>query len=283
MSLLWINGQLIDKTEARVSPFDHGFLYGDGVWEHVRVFGGQLFLPDEHVQCLYDAASVLRIDIPLSQPELIEAINTTVQANHRTEGYIRVIVTRGPGTIGPDPRKLDAQVIIIAEEYQPFPAELYGHGLHVICTSIPFMGSNRRWLDRRLLGQRQFVIAKRDALERGCLEALLMTEAGLLVGGTEGPVFLVCGNEIRLSDHHQPEVMTKVIRDIATGLGLGITVVSLGLPELRDANEVFLAGTACGVIGIIRIDGKDIGSGTEGSVTQEIRRRYHALTRGLVG
>src|SRR3954464_7534207 len=101
MSLLWINGQLVDKADARVSPFDHGFLYGDGVWEHLRVFGGQPFRPDEHVRQLFDAAAALAIDIPLSQAELIAAIAATIRANNRTEGYVRIIVTRGPGTIGP--------------------------------------------------------------------------------------------------------------------------------------------------------------------------------------
>src|SRR5262245_38888259 len=115
MSLLWINGQLVDKTHAKVSPFDHGFLYGDGVWEPLRVFARQLFRPAEHLRLLYGAAESLGIDIPLSQAELIAAVDATVRANDRTEGYVRVIVARGPGTIGPDPRKLDPQLIIIAE------------------------------------------------------------------------------------------------------------------------------------------------------------------------
>src|SRR5215475_11525127 len=100
MSLLWINGTLIDKADARVSPFDHGFLYGDGVWEHLRVFGGKLFRPEETVSSLYTWAHNLGIDIPLSQIDLITAIEATLCANNRTEGYIRVIVTRGVGTIG---------------------------------------------------------------------------------------------------------------------------------------------------------------------------------------
>src|SRR5687767_13493446 len=110
MSLLWINGALVDKADARVSPFDHGFLFGDGVWEPLRVFGGELFRPVEHVAELFRSASVLGLDIPMSPSELIEAIAATVRANDRTEGYIRAIVTRGAGTLGPDPRKLDPQV-----------------------------------------------------------------------------------------------------------------------------------------------------------------------------
>src|SRR3954462_1527028 len=99
MSLLWINGTLTDKADARVSPFDHGFLYGDGVWQHLRVFRGQLFNPDDHLRHLYLDAETLGIDIPLSQPELTAAVEATVRANDRTEGYVRVVVSRGPGTV----------------------------------------------------------------------------------------------------------------------------------------------------------------------------------------
>src|SRR5436190_15560093 len=101
MSLLWVNGQLIDKADARVSPFDHGFLYGDGVWEHFRVFGGKLFRPDSHVRHLFTSLVSAAIDIGLSQAEFIGAIEATLRANNRTEGYVRVVVTRGPGTLGP--------------------------------------------------------------------------------------------------------------------------------------------------------------------------------------
>src|SRR5687768_8478358 len=181
MSLLWINGALFDKADARVSPFDHGFLYGDGVWEHLRVFGGKLFRPDDHLRLLFSAAETLDIDIPLSQPELLTAIEATVTANARTEGYVRVIVTRGPGTVGPDPRKLDPQVIVIAEEYQPFPLELYGHGLHAVVYPTPIDTENPA--NRvRALGRPYLPLAKRHALANGCLEAILTNRAGDAVG-----------------------------------------------------------------------------------------------------
>src|SRR5436305_6959486 len=162
MSRLWINGQLVDKADARVSPFDHGFLYGDGVWEPLRVFGGQLFRPGDHYHHLHTAAAALGIDIPLSQPELIAAVEATLKANNRTEGYVRVVVTRGPGTIGPDPRKIDPQVIIIAEEYYPFPAELHGHGLHAVTAEVT-LGSGNPAECVRALGQPLVTLAKAHA------------------------------------------------------------------------------------------------------------------------
>src|SRR5262245_28430403 len=142
MSLIWINGALIDKAEAKVSPFDHGFLYGDGVWEHFRVLRGKLFLPDDHIRLLFSAAETLGIAIPLSRDEIHAAVEPTLKANARREGYVRVIVSRGPGTIGPDPRKLDPQVIVIAEEYQPFPQEVSECGLHVVVYPTPIDTEN---------------------------------------------------------------------------------------------------------------------------------------------
>src|SRR5207302_2296782 len=136
----------------------------------LRVFRGQLFNPDDHLRHLYLDAETLGITIPLSQPELTAAVEATVRANDRTEGYVRVIVSRGPGTIGPDPRKIDPQVFVIAEEYQPFPVELYGHGLHVVSAPVPYCGLNPAEVVRAL-GRPLAVIAKTHAVASGCLEA----------------------------------------------------------------------------------------------------------------
>jgi branched-chain amino acid aminotransferase len=282
MSLLWINGQLVDKSEARVSPFDHGFLYGDGVWEPLRVFGGKPFRPEDHVRYLFAAAEVLGIDIPLSQSELIAAVEATVQANNRTEGYVRVIVTRGPGTIGPDPRKIDPQVIIIAEEYQPFPAELYDHGLHVV--TFPDRLDTANPVNRvRTLGQPHVVGAKRHALTNGCLDALLANPSGELIGTTEGFLFLVKDGALVVAGGQPADATGYRVATLAADGGAVVAEYTVKTPDLLAADEAFLAGTSYGVIGIVRVDGKDIGTGTEGPVTREIRRRYHALTRGEIG
>jgi branched-chain amino acid aminotransferase len=284
MSLLWINGQLIAKADAKVSPFDHGFLYGDGVWEHFRVFGGKLFRPDDQLSCLCSAARNLSIEIPLSQQELRAAIEATVRVNNRTEGYVRVIVTRGPGTIGPDPRKLDPQVIIIAEEYQPFPAELYAHGLHVVTSELGICSVGSAPLFR-LLGQRHIIKAKTDALGHGCLEAVLVDDCNHVYGCTEGNLFRVLDGVVRQVSYYPFDVTQRVVRDLAVSLSVPIATTIEEIDraptpdDLRYAEEVFLVGTSCGVIGIVRIDGHAIGSGTEGPVTRAIRQRYHALTR----
>jgi len=273
MSLVWINGRLIDKTDAAVSPFDHGFLYGDGVWEPLRVFNGNLFRPVEHLHNLFRFAAIQGIEVPLTREALTAAIESTIRANHRTEGYIRVIVSRGPGTLGPDPRKIDPQLIIIAEEYCPFPRELYPHGLHAVTFVAPFP-------DARLLGQPPLVRAKRHALENGCLEAILVNSGGHIIGATEGMLFLVQNGAILVARDRLPEATGESVAALAGELGLVVAEHSLQLDDLLGAREVFLAGTSCGVIGIVRVNEQIIGAGAEGHVTGQLRERFRAVTRG---
>lgn len=285
MSLVWINGHLIDKADARVSPFDHGFLYGDGVWEPLRVFRGALFRPADHLAKLLAAAGAVNIDIPLSLDELTAAIETAVRANNRTEGYVRVIVTRGPGTIGPDPRKLDPQVIVTAEEYLPFPHELHGHGLHAVVAPVSLSPDNPAHRVRTL-SQLHIVLAKMHALRHGCLEAVLLNNDGTVATGTEGELGLVRAGSLVIHEGDPVEgdpvePMTRTVVELAREAGVpAVSVRGYSLDDLRAADEVFLAGTSCGVIGIVRVDGKDIGSGTEGPITRALRERFRVLTRG---
>lgn len=287
MSLLWINGQLVDKADARVSPFDHGFLYGDGVWEHFRVFGGKLFRPDQHIDELYKVAAGFGLDVPMPRDELKSAVEATVRANARTEGYGRVIVSRGPGTLGPDPRKIDPQVFIIVEEYHPFPLELYDHGLHAVTMDGCDMTNMVHVC--RTLGQRHLVTAKQHALSNGCLEAILLFSPAsrrVVSSGTEGRLFLVRQGKLLSVFGMLPErVMLDVVAELVGAAGIPIAgipgvIVATDLRELLAADEVFLAGTSCGVIGIVRVDGQDIGPGTEGPVTRQIREAYRKLTHG---
>lgn len=278
MSSVWLNGTLTDKADARVSPFDHGVLYGDGVWEHLRVFGGKPFGAGEHFRTLVNAANAVGIDIPLSPAELLAAVEATVKANDRAEGYVRVIVTRGPGTLGPDPRKVDPQVIVIAEEYQPFPQELYAHGLHAVVSPLVLDSENpaHRF---RTLNQLHVVQAKRHALQNGCLEALFQDRDRNLVGSTEGVLFAVKGRDLDIAASHLWDETGSAVAKLAED-ELGLMERELRLADLFAADEVFIAGTACGVVGLVRIDGKDIGSGTEGPFTRGVREGYRHLTRG---
>jgi branched-chain amino acid aminotransferase len=270
MSLLWVNGTLIEKADSRVSPFDHGFLYGDGVWEPLRAAHGRLVLVEEHLDALYHSAEGLGLAVPLSRAELRAALEATVAANHRTEGYARVIITRGPGTIGPDPRKIDPQVIVIAEQYHPFPRELYGHGLDAAVYPWP-VDTASQLFHVRALGQPVIPLAKQHALQHGCLEAVLTTGSGLIAGATEGNLFIVKAGEVIVAAGQCPEATAAAVAAMAADKGLPIRVEAVPVEDLRGADEAFLAGTAAGIIGIIRIDGCNIGPGSEGPMTRALR------------
>jgi branched-chain amino acid aminotransferase len=264
MSLLWVNGELIDKAAARVSPFDHGFLYGDGVWEHLRVFDGEPFRASDQLAHLFAAARLLDIDIPLSLDELVAAVGATVRANARTRGYVRVVVTRGPGTIGPDPRKIDPQVLITAEEYLPFPSELYEHGLHVVtCAAVD---REYKYHTVRTLGAPHVVGAKAAALRVGCLDAILLDRLGRVAGTTEGRLFVVKNGEVRRG---------WGAHDVAADIP-ATDDPELSIADVLAADEAFIAGTTCGVIAVVRCDKRDIGSGAEGPVTRAIRASVEA-------
>jgi branched-chain amino acid aminotransferase len=281
MSLVWVNGVLVDKADARVSLFDHGFLYGDGVWEPLRVFGGRLFRPDEHFGLLSEAADRIGLTLPYTAGELIAATQATAGANHRAEGYCRVIVTRGPGTIGPDPRKLAPQVFITAEEYQPFPSELYATGLHA--ESAPYPATEDPLNRVRALGQPHVVRAKQHALSRGCLEGIIWDLGGEMLWATEGNVCVVRPGSrvVTVAGPWGVGLPNGTMAATVTAAGYELQVEGhVGLGTLSEADEAFVAGAACGFIGITRLNGDPIGTGTEGPVTRKVREAYHALTRG---
>jgi len=278
MSLVWINGRYVDKSEAKISVFDHGFLFADGAWMHLRAFNGVLFRPETPIlRFLEGLKREHGIDVAMDAARLRSAIEETLRANGRTEGYIRVLATRGVGTLGPDPRKIDPQVHIVAEEYHPFPIELYDHGLDVATCPIPARSST----PCRTLGDVHIARAKRDALAAGCLEAVIVDGTHAL-GCTEGGVFVVSNGTLRCPPAGCSPEEFELVAELAASAGLEIDsrFPALEVASLADAEEAFLIGTACGIIAIARLDGRPIGGGREGPLTRRIRDAYRKLTRG---
>ena len=238
-----------------------------------RLWLASLFQATGHLHNLFQAVRIQGIDIPLSRDDLHAAIEATLRANDRSDGYVRVIVSRGPGTLGPDPRKIDPQIIILAEEYHPFPLELYAHGLHAVTFAVPHGVV-------RLLGQPHLVQAKRHAIEHGCLEAILADSAGHLTGTTEGMLFLVKDGAVVVAGGHMPEATGYAVATMTAESGLVVAEHTVSQSDLASAEEAFLAGTSCGVMGIVKVDEHIIGSGTEGPITRQLRERFLAVTRG---
>ncbi len=268
---VWIDGKLLDKNDAKVSVFDHGLLFGDGVAEGMRAYGGHVFRLNDHLARLYDSADFLSLTIPLGEDELARVVGEVLAANGRTEGYVRVMVTRGPGTLGLDPRKCEPAVVVIAEDVVDYPRELYDAGLDVITTpAVGFIPGVT------LLSRPADVLAKTSALKAGCLDAILYGPAGEVLGSTDGCVFVV--KDGALWAHPGNLVARTAVIGEARAAGLAVVEEQLTLDDLTAADEVFLASTAAEVIGVARIDGRPVGSG-EGSTTRRVRELYREAAR----
>ncbi|HVK18341.1 MAG TPA: aminotransferase class IV [Fimbriiglobus sp.] len=271
-SKVWIDGKLVDKNDARISVFDHGLLFGDGVWEGMRAYDGHVFKLREHIDWLYHTAETLSLKIPLTSAELIDAVVATLKANSRTNGYVRVIVTRGPGTLGLDPRKCEPAVIVIAEDVVEYPRELYDAGLDVVMVAADRYESSDRTLSRAGVVQ-----ARVEALKAGCLDAILYRPGGTIHGSTDGSVFAV--KDGQLTGTALTQVAQAVVVAEAKAAGLSVAGELTQDHLLSAPDEIFLVSTAAEVIAVRSIDGKPVGSGKEGPITRKLRELYRTAAR----
>src|SRR5438128_911580 len=192
MPKVYINGKLFDKNDAKVSVYDHGLLYGDGVFEGIRVYSGKVFRLKEHVDRLYDSARHISLEIPMPRVKMIEAVQDTVKANNKHDGYIRLIVTRGAGTLGLDPRKTsDPQVIIIVDDISLYPPEVYESGLEIVTAAT--IRNHHNALNPRIksLNYLNNIMAKIEAIRAGCLEAIMLNHNGEVAECTGDNIFLM--------------------------------------------------------------------------------------------
>lgn len=275
MSQVWIDGALIDKNDAKVSVFDHGLLFGDGVTEGMRVYGGSVFRLAQHLDRLFAAADTTALKLTMTRADFAAAITATLAANGRTDGYIKVVVTRGAGTLGLDPRKCEPQVVVIAEDVVPFPRELYHVGLDVVTASVRWPLPHPVGTLSRVAG----VMAKREALQAGCLEAIVLDAAGSVVGGAESDLAAVYGSTQRLPN--RGGVTQQFVAELAERAGLTVVVSGLTRDDLRMADELFLVSAEAELIGVRSLDGSKVGAGGEGPITRQLREAYRAATRGV--
>lgn len=280
---IWIQDKLVDAEKAKISVFDHGLLYGDGVFEGIRVYGSRIFEFDAHIERLYKSAKVIRLDIPLDKAKLANAVEQTVKANNIADGYIRLIVTRGVGDLGLDPFLCEkAQIIIIADNIQLYPEELYEKGLTVISSttvrshplSIPSQVKSLNYLNS--------ILAKIEAIDAGAGEAIMFNHEGYVAEASADNVFIVTGGELYTPPSYAGllEGITRaIVMRLATQAGIKVIERNITRADLYTCDEFFLTGTGAEVIGVVEIDNRKIGDGKPGEMTKMLRKKFFEYTR----
>lgn len=282
---VYINGALLPKSKATVSVFDHGLLYGDGIFEGLRSYGGRVFRLKEHIDRLYDSAKAIWLTIPMAPQAMADAVEATVAANKITDGYIRLVVTRGAGPLGLDPRTCsEPQIIIIADSITMYPQEYYDKGLAIITSSV--LRNHPAALSPRIksLNYLNNILAKIEGIQAGCIEALMLNHKGEVAECTGDNIFI----RNRAGRWLTPSLESGILDGITRQVVLELIEADGQQPalecpltkhDLYIAQECFLTGTAAEVIPVVKIDSRSIGEGIPGPGTRRLIEQFHAATR----
>lgn len=280
---VYINGRFYREAEARISVFDHGLLYGDGVFEGIRAYNGRVFQLKEHIDRLYASARAILLEIPMSPAEMTEAVLETCRQNRIRDGYIRLVVTRGVGTLGLNPYNCKrGSVIIIAGRIQLYPEEFYEKGLSII--TVPTTRNLHNAVNPAIksLNYLNSILAKIEAINAGCEEAVMLNAEGYVAECTGDNLFVVRDGELQtppLSAGALRGITRRVVMDLAREQGWRVSEPNLTRYDLFTADECFLTGTAAEIVPVVKIDGRIIGNGQPGPVTRKLMELYRTLTR----
>jgi branched-chain amino acid aminotransferase len=282
MSLqIYINGTYYDKENAKISVYDHGLLYGDGIFEGMRSYSGKVFRLREHMDRLYESARAICLQIPISKEQMEADVTETLRRNTLSDAYIRLVVTRGAGSLGLDPnRTSNPQVIIIADHIALYPAEYYESGLKIITAST--IRNHPAALSPRIksLNYLNNIMAKIEGQQAGCVEALMLNHKGEVAECTGDNIFIVKREEV-LTPPKDAGILEGITRNAVLGLARSLEIpaheVSLTRHDLLVADECFLTGSAAEVIPVISIDGRPIGDGKVGPITKKLIAEFKSL------
>ena len=282
---IWMNGTLVAPEDAKVSVFDHGLLYGDGCFEGIRVYNGTVFKLRAHVERMQASARHIHLEPPYSDDELAAAIEETVQANRIEDGYVRVVYTRGKGSLGLNPFTCETPgCIIIADTITLYPDEMYTQGMDVIIADRPRIPIECLDPQIKSLNYLNNILAKVEAINAGVLEAIMLNTQGHVAECTGDNIFLVKDGQIITPDVSAGMLhgITRrfVLEEVAPACGYMVQERQVSKEELFEADEIFLTGTAAEVIGVRSIDGKSIGSGVVGPVTTSLVEQFRAMVAG---
>jgi branched-chain amino acid aminotransferase len=280
---IYIDGKYYDEKSARVSVLDHGLLYGDGVFEGIRAYNGRVFKLAEHIDRLFCSAKAILLAIPMTPQELTEAVLAACRRNRVRDGYVRLVVTRGVGSLGLNPNHCkNPTVIIIAGKIQLYPAELYERGLNII--TVPTARNLHSALNPAIksLNYLNNILAKFEALNGGCEEAIMLNAEGFVAECTGDNLFIVKGGQLftpPLSAGALHGITRGVVLALARDNGMAASEPNLTRYDLFNADECFLTGTGAEIIAAVKIDGRVIGNGKPGPVTRQLVAQYRALTK----
>ena len=278
---IYIDGKWYPKDEAKVSVFDHGLLYGDGVFEGMRSYGGKVFRMQEHLDRLYDSARAIHLTIPMPPDELAAAVYKTLELNQLTDGYVRLVVTRGVGDLGLNPYLCPkASIIIIADKINLYPAKLYDEGMEIVTASTVRnhpASINPRIKSLNYLGS---ILAKIEGLMAGCNEALMLNLNGEVAECTADNIFLIKQGRIA-TPHVNAGILDGITRraviELAQQAGIPVAETTLTRHDVYVADECFLTGSAAEVIPVIKVDSRPIGNGQVGPITKQLIAAFKAL------
>jgi branched-chain amino acid aminotransferase len=284
MGLVYIDGKFVPKEEAKVSVFDHAFLYGDAVFEGIRAYNGRVFRLEEHIDRLYDSARAIWLEIQIPKKEMMEIVAESCRKNNLKDAYIRLVVTRGVGDLGLDPRKChgNASIVCIADKIALYPEEFYEKGLKAITAAT------RRNYGEVLAPQVKSnnylpnIMAKIEAITAGCLEAICMSREGFVTEGTGDNIFIVKDGTLK-TPHPAVGILKgvtrKAIMELAEQEGIPVEETFMNRFDVYTADEIFFTGTAAEVIPVVEVDSRKIGDGVPGPITKKLRSLFMELVK----
>jgi branched-chain amino acid aminotransferase len=280
---IYIAGKFVPQEDAKISVFDHGLLYGDGVFEGLRAYGGKVFRLQEHVARLYESAKAIWLTIPITPEQMSEAVNESVRINKIADGYIRLVVTRGAGTLGLDPNRCsNPQVIIIADAISLYPQELYEKGLEIVTVSVQRVHPAALNPRIKSLNYLNNILAKIEGLQAGCIEALMLNHKGEVAECTGDNIFIVRRGELwtpPLEAGILEGVTRNAVIELARAAGIAVHESPMTKHDVYIAEECFLTGTAAEIIPVVKVDSRTIGTGKPGPVTRDLEKRFKQLTK----
>jgi branched-chain amino acid aminotransferase len=279
--IIYVNGKMVPKNQANISVYDHGLLYGDGVFEGIRIYNGKIFKCGQHMERLWRSAEALRLKIPVSRDEMVQIMRDCVKANDLTDGYIRLVVSRGAGTLGLDPRRCPvAGVICIADQIALYRKELYETGMRIIIAKRP--RTPIPCLDPRIksLNYLNNILGKVEAIDAGCDEAIMLNTDGYVCECTGDNIFVIREGKVFTPPTESgilEGITRRFVMDLCTDMGIPCNVKNMKPEEVLSSDEVFLTGSAAEIIAVTQIDDIKIGHGVEGPVTKKLRAKFRSV------